>query len=72
MALSLTQDSGLHKLWIDTDKQGLNPKLCCWCGKRHALDFTWGVRRFAKALNNFILEHEGCEPRQEQKAVRSA
>jgi hypothetical protein len=72
MALSLTQDSSLHHHWVETDKQGMHPSVCCWCGKRHALDFTWGVKRFAKGLNNFLLEHEQCVPLEEQKAVRSA
>src|SRR2546421_734997 len=62
MALSLIQDSGIHHLQIETDKQGLHPQVCCWCGKRMTLDFTWGVKRFSRSLNNFLLEHEQCQP----------
>ncbi len=70
MALSFTQDSGLHKFRAVTDKQGAYVE--CWCGKRHFFDFTWGIKRLIKGLNDWLIEHEGCEPRQEQKAVRSA
>lgn len=68
----MVQNSTLHHFEIQTDKQGHNPAIRCWCSKSHTMDFTWGMRRFVAALNDFLVEHESCVPLEVLKASKTA